>query len=130
MSKNLNVLLVEDDTISQKIGKVIMRLLNNKVDIINTGEGAIDLVKQKHYDLIFMDVGLPDMNGLETSKQIRTMHNGKDCKIFALTAHLDKKDVKEDRFGLNGILIKPLTTTTCANIISKYFKQSDTTKED
>ena len=90
-------------------------------DIASSGREALEMFKKKAYDLIFMDVGLPDMDGLEVTREIRRLEKGKlHLPIIALTAHV----LEEDRIncinaGADDILEKPILQTKLYEIIEK-----------
>ncbi len=117
------VLLVEDNTIAaQVVSHMISTLGCNKVDVADTGKMAIQLAKNNVYDLIFMDIGLPDIDGYETTKQIRLNELNKNhVPIIALTAHLDednKQFVIES--GMNAMLSKPLLRDKAKDILNSF----------
>ncbi len=108
--RGLRVLLVEDNLLAQKISKSMLEDLNCTVDIAATGEEALRLIKEP-YDLVFMDIGLPDHDGLEVTRRIRaTYEDKKDLPIIAMTAHVSEQD-KQLCFesGMNGFIGKPVS---------------------
>jgi signal transduction histidine kinase/AmiR/NasT family two-component response regulator len=117
------VLLVEDNTIAaQVVSHMISTLGCNRVDVADTGKMAIQLAKNNVYDLIFMDIGLPDIDGYETTRQIRLNElNKKHVPIVALTAHLDE-DNKQFFIdsGINAMLSKPLLKDKAKDILNSF----------
>jgi len=85
--------------------KGILKKLGFKADIADSGEAAIDSIKETRYDLIFMDIEMPGMNGLETTQQIRLMGEEegqqytwlKDLPIIAMTAHTGSRKGKRSK---------------------------------
>ncbi len=63
MSEGLHLLISEDVEIAQKIASMVLENLGMTVDVASDGETGLDLFQQRHYDLIFMDIGLPGMDG-------------------------------------------------------------------
>ncbi|MCE3239292.1 MAG: arcB 4, partial [Gammaproteobacteria bacterium] len=117
------ILLVEDNTMAAEVvSHMIATLGHNKVDVANTGKMAIQLAKKNVYNLIFMDIGLPDIDGYETTKQIRSNEFNKNhVPIIALTAHLDednKQFVIES--GMNAMLSKPLLRDKAKAILNSF----------
>jgi CheY-like chemotaxis protein len=117
------ILLVEDNTMAAEVAShMIATLGHNKVDVANTGKMAIQLAKKNAYNLIFMDIGLPDIDGYETTKQIRLNEFNKNhVPIIALTAHLDednKQFVIES--GMNAMLSKPLLRDKAKAILNSF----------
>lgn len=119
---SLHLLVVEDVEIAQKIARMILLGLGYTVDVASDGETALSMVKQTQYDLIFMDIGLPGMDGLETTRAIRQAENGNThVPIIALTANYDdshKPMCLES--GMNEFLSKPLNKDKAQDMISKF----------
>lgn len=127
---NLKVLLVEDNTINQKIAKIMIENIGCRVDIAADGKEALSkLMHIKNYDLIFMDIGLPDMNGFEVAKAIRKKPEMMNTPIIALTAHILDQD-KELCLaaGMEKIITKPLVYNELVKIIQECdLKKTKTT---
>jgi CheY-like chemotaxis protein len=123
MSQPCRILLVEDIPMAQILARVTLeRMGNTYIDIAESGESALDQLAKENYDLILMDIGLPGMDGIETTKQIRTSdHAQKDITIVALTANEDAS-VKEDCFkaGMHDYIAKPLTLQKANDILKQY----------
>jgi nitrogen-specific signal transduction histidine kinase/CheY-like chemotaxis protein len=117
------ILLVEDNTIAaQVVSHMISTLGCNKVDVADTGKMAIQLAKNNVYDLIFMDIGLPDIDGYETTKQIRLNELNKNhVPIIALTAHVEEnnKEFLIDS-GIDAMLCKPLLKDKAKDILNFF----------
>jgi len=120
MKTNSNILVVEDDKIAQMAIKYLIKEIENSVDVADTGKKAIELLKKNEYDLIFMDIGLPDINGIEVAQLIRTELK-KVMPIIALTAHNDKnkRNICIQK-GMNDFIEKPITKEKILIIIKKY----------
>lgn len=121
--KAITVLLVEDDALTQRVTKWMLEELKCKVDIASNGAKAIQLLTTR-YDVIFLDVGLPDMDGIELAKIIRNTNNPNETTpIVALTAHvLDKDREKCKAVGMNNFLKKPLFKNDLKRLILKIIK--------
>lgn len=122
MAQHLHVLLVEDVKIAQTVATGVLTRLGHEVDIAADGEEAVKLFEKKHYDLIFMDIGLPKQDGLETTKRIRELESGTShIPIIALSANYaatDKPICLES--GMDDFLSKPLTKANAIAMIDKY----------
>ena len=93
--REISVLLVEDNLTNQQVAKVILNKLGCTVDIANNGSEALDILKEKLYDLVFMDIQMPIMDGYEATKNIRNPESDvldHDIPIIALTANAFKSD--------------------------------------
>lgn len=119
----LRILLVEDVLVAQKIALYALETYACQVDVVGSGADALDAVKQQQYDLIFMDLGLPDIDGLTVTETIRrTMPDDTNqVPIVALTAHLDEQ-IKEDslRAGMTDYVVKPLTNQSIASLLQQH----------
>ncbi len=108
---NLNILVVEDNMINQKVLTKILK--NQKLTIVDNGEKAIEILKVRNFDIILMDIQMPEMDGIEATKIIRdTSSPVLDHKIpiIALTANMMKDNWKfYKKCGMNGFLGKPVT---------------------
>ncbi|MEO8933234.1 MAG: ATP-binding protein, partial [Xanthomarina sp.] len=104
--KDINILVVEDNKINQMITKKILNKMKLNCDVVDNGEDAVELVKNKHYHVVLMDIHMPGISGLEATKIIRTFN--KDITIFALTAvTLEDKMYEFDEAGFDDIISKP-----------------------
>ena len=119
------ILLVEDSIIAQKIAKLVLTDLNCSVDVAENGEEAIKLFKAHQYCLVFMDIGLSDMSGVDVTRKIRQLEGTqKHTPIVALTANYEesaKQSFVEQ--GLDEFLQKPLTHENGQPLLSKYCKE-------
>lgn len=109
-SRRISILLVEDNQLVRKMSILILEQLECKVDAVENGKLALEYADKKNYDIIFMDIGLPDINGLNVINQIRKKgeRNSKTA-IIALTAHSDMKYQYESyEKGATDFFVKPL----------------------
>jgi PAS domain S-box-containing protein len=111
VTRELDVLLVEDNDINRLYAKSILKNWECQVDIAENGLVAIEKVKNKLYDVVLMDVQMPVMDGYEATRTIRLMDAPKNSiPIVALTANATKKDVEKClASGMNDYLPKPFT---------------------
>jgi signal transduction histidine kinase/CheY-like chemotaxis protein len=115
---NLNVLLVDDDAVNRLLGKTILENLKCNIDIAFDGEEAITKYKQNRYDVILLDIHMPDISGLEVARHIRQKSKDNKTKIIAVTAAVLKNST-QDYFnaGINDYLIKPFKEINIYNKI-------------
>lgn len=119
------ILLVEDDKIAQT---VVLKLLSNlacEVDLAVNGGSALDQFVPGKYDLVLMDLGLPDMMGDEVAKQMRIREQGSGfhVPIIAVTAHPLPPTIEECRVaGMEGVLSKPLSPKQAAQLMQRYIR--------
>lgn len=120
----IDALVVEDNLINQRLIKILLQEYNIKVSTASNGLEAIKMYKKKKYDIIFMDIDMPYMNGIVATKEIKDMMLLKSqAPIVALTAMAmegDKEMLLKE--GLDDYLSKPLTREKLEYILDKYLK--------
>ncbi len=122
------ILLVEDDLIATMAEKEILEHLDCEVDHAKDSSEAIDCIKKNSYDLIFMDLGLPDQDGINTSRIIREyetkVQHGCHVPIIAVTGNADiEQRTKCLDVGMSDVIYKPLTINKAQFILSTYDKK-------
>jgi two-component system aerobic respiration control sensor histidine kinase ArcB len=122
-TSQIKVLLVEDNLMAQKGAKLLFSSLGCKMDVAARGKEAIALFKPGQYDLVLMDVGLPDMKGYDVAKYFRKMEEGTSFSvpILGLSAHAtqDEKQLSESA-GIAEMLSKPLLEEQAREALMKY----------
>lgn len=107
----LKILLVEDNSVNQKLATKLLEKVGSEVFVASNGEEALKLVEQKHLDIILMDLQMPVMNGIEATQAIRSLIDQKKCNIpiIALTANQEdpREKKKLKKLGMNDFLSKP-----------------------
>ncbi len=115
-------MLVEDEEIPKKVIKLILGDMGCTVDTASTGEEAYKYFEIEDYDLIFMDIGLPDLNGLAVAKKMRA-YKGRNVNtpIVILSAYsTDKYKNEATSLGLHGFITKPVTPEMCERLLKKH----------
>lgn len=106
---SFHILLVEDNVLNRKVMLGFLQDTNVQVDIAENGLIALEKLQQSSYDLVFMDIQMPEMDGLTATKEIRQTLKLVDLPIVAMTAHAMQSDVDKSReVGMNTHLIKPI----------------------
>ena len=119
------ILLAEDNKTNQKVALAMLQRMGQTADVVENGREVLRAVEQKHYGLILMDVEMPVMDGMETTRQLRAlaMHQPalRDVIIVALTAHAIK-GFKERclEAGMNDYLVKPIDPRDLAAVLDRY----------
>lgn len=122
------ILLVEDDPIPQKITQWQLSELGYTVDTAPDGHTALKLLSQTVYDLIFMDIGLPDISGLEVTAEIRKRETGiRHTPIIGLTIYAQESDEKTGlKAGMDEYLVKPVLPERLKEVLERWVKESKT----
>ena len=103
------ILVVDDDALNQRMMKLILTREGYDVDLASNGLEAFDAIKFHHYDVVFMDLQMPVMDGIEASRRIREWENGgRKTFIVALTAsYLPEKGHVLFEAGIDNYISKP-----------------------
>ena len=118
--QDLYILVAEDNIINQKVAETIFGNLGFKIDISPDGADTVEKVKQKDYDIIFMDILMPEKDGIQATVDIRGM--GYQMPIVAMTATSSKKGRhKAISSGMNDYVIKPFKMDTIKKVLIKWF---------
>jgi signal transduction histidine kinase len=106
LQSNPQILIVDDNIINLKVGQKLLTKISNNVDTASGGIDAIQMIKNKHYDLVLMDFHMPEIDGLQTTRKIRTFD--KELLIVALTANTSEQDKTQAlAAGMNDFISKP-----------------------
>lgn len=124
ITKSHKILVAEDNPMNQMIIQRMLTKAGHQVDIANNGQEVIEMLKTKDYDIVLMDMQMPTMDGIETTRQIRSGSIegvNKDIPIIALTANA----MQEDRDfclanGMNDFISKPINKTELINTINRH----------
>ncbi len=117
----IKILLVEDNIINQEVASMMLHRVGIEVEVANNGKEALDryLLNLSQYDLVFMDLHMPVMNGYEAAKHIR--EHDKNIPIIALSAAALLEDVqKAKESGMNAHIGKPIETDELYRTIAEY----------
>lgn len=118
------ILVAEDNIINQKLIRNIFELLGYKMDIAANGLEAIDSLQRKNYDLIFMDIQMPEMNGYEATRIIIQSSMGTRPVIIAMTANAMRGDREKCiEAGMDDYITKPLKVDDLIKMIEFWGKK-------
>ncbi len=128
--KNKKVLLVEDDKINQLVATEFLKQACFKITVAADGRQAIEALKEQDFDLILMDIEMPEMDGLEVTKIIRSEPRYQDVPIIAMTAHaMAEHREKSLKAGMNDHINKPFSENVLFSTLKKWIKQEPTNAE-
>jgi PAS domain S-box-containing protein len=120
--KGLRALLAEDNLVNQRLTKALMEKQGFRVTVAENGRQALKAVAVRRFDLILMDIGMPEMDGLAATRAIRKMEDADqpEMPILAITAHALKEDQERClAAGMNGFLTKPIEAKQLYEMVQK-----------
>jgi CheY-like chemotaxis protein len=105
----------------------LLKKAGYKADLVGNGLEAVEAVQRQSYDLIFMDIQMPELDGLEATKQIQALFSKEKCPIIiAMTANAQQSDKKEYlEFGMDDYVAKPLKDGIVYEMIEKWGKNKN-----
>jgi two-component system aerobic respiration control sensor histidine kinase ArcB len=125
-NKKVKILVVEDAPLP---ARAVLRLLEDydcEVKLVGSGEEAVKAVIKKRYDLILMDIGLPGIDGLEATRQIRALPVHNDMPIVAVTGHVREEKKSEClKAGMQNMYTKPLMRQQLKNLFETYLDRNE-----
>lgn len=126
MTMKKHILIVEDSLPAMMVEKMLMQNLDCQVDCASNGQEALELAKRNHanYHLILMDIGLPDMTGIEVSQLIRKYEHETHVAPIPIVAVTGNDDPTQHKLcietGMNEVVVKPLSKELAASLLLKY----------
>jgi len=120
------VLLVDDDPLNQFFGKELLKSLGVEVDLAESGESSLSQLEANNYDLVFMDVSMPGLDGYQTTQRIRQELKRADLVIVALTAHAISGERERClAAGMNDYLAKPFSIQELDQMLARHLLKKD-----
>ncbi len=117
------VLVVEDNEINQQVAREILVRVGAIVEIASNGRQAVQAVAERHFDAVLMDVQMPEMDGYEATRHIRSDERFKDLPIIAMTAHAMKGDRERClKAGMNDHVTKPVDIDELRHTLTQWVK--------
>lgn len=122
---NIRILLAEDNITNQQVALAILRKIGLSADVASNGLEVLQLLEKVEYDIILMDIQMPQMDGLVTAEHIRNLPStayNRSVPIIAMTAHTMKRDIdKCFEYGMNGFISKPISPRALREELAKWF---------
>lgn len=121
----LRILLAEDNAINALLTRTLLEADGCHVDVVEDGVLAVEAMKKQSYDMIFMDMRMPNMDGLESTRKIRTLPNvPKSLPIVALTANAfdDDRNACFDS-GMNDFMTKPVSAEELQDMVARWARK-------
>jgi len=126
-NKRAHALLVEDSLLAQRMTQSVLSELDCDLDIPGTAEEALKLISKNEYDLIFADIGLPGMDGIEMTRHIRYEERKKAARPLPIIGQSAQADATNKKAcigaGMQDLLPKPLTKRVATELLNNYVPQ-------
>ena len=118
--KSIDVLIAEDNEINQKIICSFLGKLKIKYELAKNGKQALEIAKKKKFDIIFMDIHMPVMDGVDATKKIRNLPINCQTPVVAMTASVTEGEQKKYReMGMSACLVKPIRINNIVSLIEE-----------
>src|SRR5262249_35675396 len=127
----LRILVAEDNLVNQQVALGLLRRRGHQVDVVGTGRAAVAAVTAQAYDVVLMDVHMPEMDGIEATREIRRLPGEKGrVPIMALSASAMKEETDACMdAGMVGHLPKPIDPVALATLLSRHAPASPRASE-
>ena len=124
---NGRVLLVDDNAINLELGTILLKRAGLEVTAASDGREAVNLVRENEFNLVFMDISMPIMGGIESTETILALPNKSDTVIVALTASVSSDDIaRYKQAGMVDTLVKPINQSELLKLCDAYLDPADT----
>ena len=122
LKKKIKILVAEDNIINQRVAQTIFKNLGYNISIAQNGKDCVQKVKDSNFDIIFMDIMMPEKDGLEATAEIRSL--GYQLPIVAMTANAREEDkTKAFNSGMNYYLSKPVRIEEIKEVLIRWFSE-------
>lgn len=126
-----HILLTEDDVTNQKVAVALLQKLGLQVTVANHGKEALEQLAKNHFDLILMDCQMPEMDGYQTTREIRAGETDRRIPVIALTANVQAKVQRRSKeAGMDDFLGKPFNQEEMVAILAKWLPGTSTNKNE
>lgn len=121
----LHILLVEDIELNVVVARSVLENLGNSVDVAMNGEDALSMFTPGEYDLVLLDIQLPDMTGMDIARELNKRYHKNDLPpLIALTANVLKDKKEYFDAGMDDVLSKPLSVSALTQVIEQYWGEN------
>ncbi len=119
--KGAQALLAEDNPVNQQVAKKFLRLAGLQVDVAADGVQAVRMALDKHYDIVFMDMQMPELDGVQAAEQLRRQPRLNDVPIIAMTANVLQHDRERClQAGMNDFISKPIEPALLYKVLERW----------
>lgn len=126
LQENTRILVAEDNPMNQRVILALLQRFHQHADVVETGKAAVEACRQRDYDLIFMDLQMPELDGLQATGQIRQLASARQPYIVALTANAFEDDRQRClAAGMNDYLSKPVRRQQLSLALHQYLENQE-----
>ena len=105
----VSVLYVDDNRVNRQTMQAILAPVGVRFTAVDSGQACLDLLAHRHFDIILLDIHMPDMDGFEVLRRLRRLPNGETCPVYAVTADVMPEAVaRYEQSGFSGVIAKPV----------------------
>ena len=123
LMENTRILVAEDNPMNQRVILALLDRFHQQADVVETGAAAVEACRRTHYDLVFMDLQMPELDGLQATGQIRALEAARQPYIVALTANAFEDDRQRClAAGMNDYMSKPLRRQQLSLALHQYLE--------
>jgi CheY-like chemotaxis protein len=130
--RRLRILIAEDNRINQMVTRRVVEHLGHEAVLASNGQGAVELFAAGGFDLVLMDVQMPEMDGFTATAELRAMEaaSGRHTPVLAVTAYAMQGDRERClAAGMDGYVVKPLTTRDLGEAIRRFYPEEAAAEE-
>ena len=121
--ENTRILVAEDNPMNQRVILALLERFHQQADVVETGAAAVEACRRTHYDLVFMDLQMPELDGLRATGQIRALEPARQPYIVALTANAFEDDRQRClAAGMNDYMSKPVRRQQLSLALHQYLE--------
>ena len=123
MSDKKRVLVAEDSSVIQNLTKKVLQFQNYDIASVKDGQQVLDKMQKEDFDVILMDINMPNMNGMECSKQIRALSDQDKAKTPIIAISGNANNYSEEDFknvGINEYIPKPIDFDQLVETVNRY----------
>lgn len=119
--RGMRILVVDDNPDVAQSLAVLLDVLGHRVEAVNDGSSVLPMIERLNPDVVFLDIGLPDIDGYEVARQIRTVYPGRALRIVALTGY-GQEEVRRriQTAGFDAHLLKPASVETLETLLASF----------
>ena len=120
----LRILIAEDNAVNQKLALHLLKRMGYRAEVVGNGLEALDAIRRQHYDVVFMDMQMPEMDGVEATRCIRrTLTTGRQPRIVAMTANIRPEDRQACLdAGMDDFIGKPVKNDAIVSALERSWK--------